>query len=143
MRNSSFCASTLLFGSALLAVFVVVLLFGSVFFVLIFRIFYLQAIGSQNLQLRAVEQWTRMLPLTAKRGDIVDVNGNILATSTTTYDVYVRAKEIKYPTLVAGFLAEKLGLDYEKVLQLKLLFVSSHEKKKIFHHLYCFAIQIN
>ena len=87
-----------------------------VFFVLIFRIFYLQAIGSQNLQLRAVEQWTRMLPLTAKRGDIVDVNGNILATSTTTYDVYVRAKEIKYPTLVAGFLAEKLGLDYEKVL---------------------------
>lgn len=88
-----------------------------VFFVLIFRIFYLQAIGSQNLQLRAVEQWTRMLPLTAKRGDIVDVNGNILATSTTTYDVYVRAKEIKYPTLVAGFLAEKLGLDYEKVLK--------------------------
>ncbi|MGN0798524.1 MAG: hypothetical protein ACI4L7_03075, partial [Christensenellales bacterium] len=84
---------------------------------LIFRVFYLQAIGSKNLQLRAVEQWTRMLPLTAKRGDIVDANGNILATSTTSYDVYVRAKEVKYPALVASFLAEKLDLDYEKVLK--------------------------
>lgn len=88
-----------------------------VFFVLIIRVFYLQNINSSNLQLKAVEQWTRMLPLTAKRGEIIDANGNILATSTTSYDVYVRAKEVKSPALVASFLSEKLGVNYEKTLE--------------------------
>lgn len=88
-----------------------------VFFVLIIRVFYLQNINSSNLQLKAVEQWTRMLPLTAKRGEIIDANGNVLATSTTSYDVYVRAKEVKSPALVASFLSEKLGVNYEKNLE--------------------------
>ena len=88
-----------------------------VFFVLIFRVFYLQNINSSNLQLKAVEQWTRMLPLTAKRGEIIDANGNVLATSTTSYDIYIRAKEVKSPALVASFLSEKLGISYEKVLE--------------------------
>ena len=78
-----------------------------VFFVLIIRVFYLQNVNSSTLQLKAVEQWTRMLPLTAKRGEIIDANGNVLATSTTSYDVYVRAKEVKSPALVASFLSEK------------------------------------
>ena len=88
-----------------------------VFFVLIIRVFYLQNVNSSTLQLKAVEQWTRMLPLTAKRGEIIDANGNILATSTTSYDVYVRAKEVKSPALVASFLSEKLDIKYEKVLE--------------------------
>lgn len=88
-----------------------------VFFVLIIRVFYLQNINSSTLQLKAVEQWTRMLPLTAKRGEIIDANGNVLATSTTSYDVYVRAKEVKSPALVASFLSEKLDIKYEKVLE--------------------------
>ncbi len=88
-----------------------------VFFVLIVRVFYLQNINSSNLQLKAVEQWTRMLPLTAKRGEIIDANGNVLATSTTSYDVYVRAKEVNSPALVASFLSEKLGVNYEKTLE--------------------------
>ena len=93
------------------------MLVAFVFFVLIARVFYLQNINSSTLQLRAVEQWTRMLPLTAKRGNVIDASGNVLATSTTSFDVYVRAKEVKSPALVASFLAEKLGLDYEKVLE--------------------------
>lgn len=88
-----------------------------VFFVLIIRVFYLQNINSSTLQLKAVEQWTRMLPLTAKRGEIIDANGNVLATSTTSYDVYVRAKEVKSPALVASFLSGKLDIKYEKVLE--------------------------
>lgn len=88
-----------------------------VFFVLIIRVFYLQNVNSSTLQLKAVEQWTRMLPLTAKRGEIIDANGNVLATSTTSYDVYVRAKEVKSPALVASFLSEKLDIKYEKVLE--------------------------
>lgn len=65
------------------------------------------------MQIKAVEQWVRTLPLTAKRGQIVDCNGNILALSSTTYDCYVRAKEIKEPVKVATYLSSILSLDYE------------------------------
>ena len=67
------------------------------------------------MQIKAVEQWVRTLPLTAKRGQIVDCNGNILALSSTTYDCYVRAKEIKEPAKVATYLASILSLDYESL----------------------------
>ncbi len=65
------------------------------------------------MQIKAIEQWVRTLPLTAKRGQIVDCNGNILALSSTTYDCYVRAKEIKEPAKVATYLSSILSLDYE------------------------------
>lgn len=67
------------------------------------------------MQVKAIEQWVRTLPLTAKRGQIVDCNGNILALSSTTYDCYVRAKEIKEPAKVATYLASILSLDYESL----------------------------
>ncbi len=79
--------------------------------------FYLQGIRQDNLVKLAVPQWVRSLPLGAKRGDIYDRTGDILATSYTTYDVYVRAKNIKEPEVVARFLANLLELSYEKVLQ--------------------------
>ncbi len=63
----------------------------------------------------AAEQWYRDLPLKAERGDILDVNGNVLAGSVSTYDVYVRASQVQKPTQVAIFLSSVLGLNYEDV----------------------------
>ena len=54
----------------------------------------MQLTDSKQMQIKAVEQWVRTLPLTAKRGQVVDCNGNTLAISNTSYDVYLRAKEI-------------------------------------------------
>lgn len=80
---------------------------------------------SKTLQVRAVEQWTRSLPLTAKRGQILDANGNILAVSATSYDVYIRAKEVKDATLVANYLSSVLGVDRESTyLKAKNAFIS-------------------
>ena len=63
----------------------------------------------------AAEQWFRDLPLKAQRGSIYDASGSVLATSVSTYDIYVRANRVVQPTQVALFLSSTLGLDYESV----------------------------
>ncbi len=47
----------------------------------------------------------------------MDTTGATLATSYTTYDVYVRAKNVKNASLVADSLAEILGINRDKIYQ--------------------------
>jgi len=88
-----------------------------IFFILFLRLFVLQVVDSKSMQLKAVEQWVRTLPLTAKRGQIVDVNNNVLAISYTSYDVYLRAKEVDKPVEVATYLSSILSLNYENLYE--------------------------
>lgn len=67
------------------------------------------------MQIRAVEQWVRMLPLTAKRGQILDSNGNILSISYTTYDVFIRSREVKDAVKVSSYLSTILDMNFEDV----------------------------
>ena len=69
------------------------------------------------MQLKAVGQWVRTLPLKAQRGQVVDCNGNILAISYTSYDLYFRAKEIDKPHEVATYISTLLNMNYETVYQ--------------------------
>jgi len=102
-----------------------IMVIAFIFCLLIIRLFVLQVTSAENMQLKAIEQWVRTLPLTAKRGQVVDRNGNILAISYTSYDVYLRAKEIKEPLKVAKYLSEKLSIDFETVYtKAKDVFVS-------------------
>ena len=85
----------------------------------------MQGKNSKTLQLKAVEQWVRTLPLTATRGEIKDANGTVLATTYTSYDVYVRAKEVENAIEVAEFLSEKLNLKFETVYEkVKNIYIS-------------------
>ena len=88
-----------------------------VLFVLFGRLFSLQIIKGSDLQAKAVDQWTRDLPITPKRGEILDTNGNVLASSKTAYTVYVRAKSVTDPLSVAEKLSEILDLDFETIYQ--------------------------
>ena len=81
------------------------------------RLLYLQVFKGGFLQAKATDQWTRDLPITAQRGSIYDANGSALAVSYTTYNIYVRAREVKNSTSVANTLSSKLGLDYNQTLQ--------------------------
>ena len=90
----------------LIIIFAFVALFG--------RIFYLQIINGKNLQYLAADQWLRDLPLSSKRGEIYDANGVSLATTITTYDVYVRARNVKNPNELTEKLSSLLNLDYDK-----------------------------
>lgn len=87
------------------------------FVALVSRLFYLQVIDGKTLQLRASSQWLRDLPLSSKRGEILDTNGVVLATTVTTYDIYVRARNVEDAQDLAKYLSEKLNLNYEKVLK--------------------------
>lgn len=78
---------------------------------------FLQVVDAESLQIKAVEQWVRTLPLTATRGQITDTNGNILAISYTSYDIFVRAKEIDKPVEVASYLSTILSQDFDSVYQ--------------------------
>lgn len=86
-----------------------------ILFIAIFaRLFYLQIISGKKLQIMAAEEWLRDLPLSSKRGEIYDHNGVSIATTITTYDVFVRARNVSNPSGLAGKLNALLGIDYEK-----------------------------
>lgn len=92
-----------------------IMIVAFIFCILFLRLFVLQIVDSKSMQIKAVEQWVRTLPLTAKRGQIVDSQGNILAISYTSYNVYVRAREIKDRNEVASYLSLVLDMNFEDV----------------------------
>lgn len=96
-------------------------IFFSIALILIFcaiigRLLYVQVFKGGYLQAKAMDQWTRDLPLTAERGNIYDCNGSALAVSYTSYNLYVRGREVKDAPSVASYLSQKLDLDYNQTL---------------------------
>lgn len=81
------------------------------------KLFYIQIIASDKYTSRAYQQWFRDLPMTANRGNIVDRNGALLATSHTTYDVYVRPADIKDFEGVAKVISLSTQTDYDLVYE--------------------------
>ena len=81
------------------------------------RLLFLQVADAENIVQKAYSQWLRDLPMTAKRGNIVDRNGASLATSYTTYDIYVRHADIESEEDVAKVIADATGKDYDSVLE--------------------------
>ncbi len=86
-----------------------------IFCALCIRLFVLQVVEGKSLQIRATDQWTRDLAIVAPRGKIYDKTGATLAVSYTTYNIYVRAREVKNPELVSRKLCDEFSLDYESV----------------------------
>ena len=98
------------------------MLVSFLFCALVVRLFVVQIINGKDLQLRATDQWTRDLAIVAPRGDIYDQTGSRLAVSYTTYNVYVRAREVENAKEVSEFLSSfrvKLSFGLRK----------SHQKK--------------
>ena len=87
------------------------------FCALVVRLFVVQIMSGRDLQLRATDQWTRDLAIIAPRGDIYDSTGSRLAVSYTTYNVYVRAREVENAQQVAEYLSNLLGLSYLSVYE--------------------------
>ncbi len=107
MRNTYFSTKKRLF-----AMFVAI---AFIFFVIFLRLGYIQIVWGKKLQTRALEQWTRDLPVTADRGDITDTNGIVFASSGTSYTVYVRPNSVSNHSLIAELLSQALKLSYQDV----------------------------
>ena len=76
----------------------------------LFRVFYVQVVWGKDLQAKAIDQWTREVPIIATRGIIQDTNGVVLADNKDTYTVFVRKRAVKN--------VEKLAKELSKILEM-------------------------
>ena len=95
--------------------FAVSLAITFLFLFLLGRFFYVQVIWQEELNYRALDQWTRELPVIAERGKILDANGVVLADNDTAYTVYARSNAVQDKTATAALLAQALGVDETQV----------------------------
>ncbi len=95
----------------LLFVVIIVLL------LIIGKVFYIQVFSYNKLSKITEDLWSRKMTINAPRGDIVDRNGNVLATSIITTTIYVVPGQIKaeYKEKVAKDIAEILNCDFDDV----------------------------
>ena len=90
------------------------------FLALIGRFFYLQIIEHDKYERIAVDQQTSDTAIQAKRGSIVDRNGNELAISATAYLVTMSPASLKKDDdreLLASGLSEILSINYDTLLE--------------------------
>lgn len=80
--------------------------FTFLFFAVAARLFYLQVIKYDFFRTRSIDQRTRIIILASDRGDILDREGNVLATSIDTCSVFAVPREIKDKAAVADALSK-------------------------------------
>ena len=93
------------------------LLITFIFLIVGGKLIYLQIIEGKSLQARALDQWTRDVPLKAVRGNITDCNGIVLAGCNTAYTLYVRPNATSSVEKSARAIADTLELDYDSTLE--------------------------
>lgn len=93
------------------------------FLFIVGRFLYVQVIWRDWLVYKALDQWTREIPIVAKRGVITDRNGTILVENDTAYTVFARSNAVKDKAGTAKQLAQILEIDeaklYEKLTTVK------------------------
>lgn len=106
--------------------FAIVIAVAFLFLFVFCRLFYVQVVWGEDLQKKAIDQWTREIPIVAQRGKIVDINGVVLADNNDTYSVFVRKKAVKDVEKTSKILSQTLNVDYDYVLD-RLTKTSSSE----------------
>ncbi|MBO4572558.1 MAG: hypothetical protein J5762_02150 [Clostridia bacterium] len=81
------------------------------------RLFVVQVVGGGALQEKAVDQWTRELPVKAERGLILDASGNVLAGNAESFAVFVRPRCVTDKEKVADALSRTFSIDEQALLK--------------------------
>ncbi len=97
----------------MLLTIVLLALFGLV----LLRVGQLTTVQSEELTRRGVSQWTKAGTVTARRGKIVDRNGNVLVVSATAYSVCADPRAVSDEELFLDTLSPVLPLDRETALK--------------------------
>lgn len=82
---------------------------------LVGRLFYIQVVWKDELTEMARDQQNKNIPIPAKRGDILDRNGDKLAFSIKTFSIWVKASDIKNPHDTAALIGDALGVDSNEI----------------------------
>ena len=88
-----------------------------VLIIAIAKVFYIQVFAYDKLSTLAESLWSRELPISADRGEIVDRNGVVLATNITTTSLVVIPNQIVDKEDAAKKLSDILGSDYDDMLE--------------------------
>lgn len=96
----------------MLLTLVLLALFGLV----LLRVGRLTTVQSEELTQRGVNQWTKAGTVTARRGKIVDRNGNVLVVSATAYSVCADPRAVSDEGLFLDTIAPVLPLERETAL---------------------------
>lgn len=94
---------------------IILLIFLIILICILIKIFYLQVIKQNKLKELSDKLYSRELPIASDRGDIVDRNGKILATSITTSSLIVVPNQIKDKEKVSKDLASILNVEYDDI----------------------------
>ncbi|MDO7788015.1 stage V sporulation protein D [Desulforamulus aquiferis] len=110
---------------------------------IVFRLAWIQFVRGDELRQKGIINRMRDVPVEAKRGSILDRNGNELVTSISADSIYVIPSHVKKPDEVAAQIAPILDMDEEKVkniitkksrfewLKRKVDFETSHRIKEL------------
>jgi len=82
------------------------------------RLAYVQFYMNGWLTRQALDSWSRQIPYEAERGDILDRNGEVLATNVSQPSVLVVPKQVRDPVKTAEKLARVLNASKEHIYQL-------------------------
>lgn len=90
--------------------------FTAMFIFLTVKLFFIQIINGPEYQQKAMDQWTRDVPVPSRRGTIYDRNGKELVTNAPAYQIYARPVDVNNKEEVASTLSEILGMDEDSLL---------------------------
>ena len=79
------------------------------------ELFKLQILGFDSYQKKVIEQMTVETNVSPNRGEILDRNGNVLATNITVWILYLLPRNIVDPKLISNEIAKILNVDTEKI----------------------------
>ena len=88
--------------------------FFLLFLCVVLRLVDLQIFESRALTQRGVRQWTRSGTVAARRGDIVDTHGKLLAQSITSFIISARVRDVSDVDGLASVLQRELGVPAER-----------------------------
>lgn len=90
--------------------FIIVIL---LFFIIFFKIVYVQVFSYDKLSSLSDDLWSRELPISAARGKILDRNGKILADNITITSLVIIPNQVEDPSRVAKVISSILGVSYD------------------------------
>lgn len=82
---------------------------------LLIRLGYVQFFLGDHLYEKAEDLWSRNIPFEPKRGEILDRNGEVIATNISAPSIYIIPRQVKNPGQASALLAPYLEMDEKKL----------------------------
>ncbi len=98
-------------------IYILLVLIALMFGIILFRLAYIQVFNSEYITKRALELWSRNIPIEGKRGNIYDRNGVLLVTNELAPSIAIIPKQIKEKEDVAVFLADVLEVEESTIMK--------------------------